>query len=236
MKFRTFHTATSPEYAVPEARHAQTEPSPPTKKYPRFSSHALPDAHAITEPYSELIAERKTEREGTGAPITLPQLSDILKYAGGINTERAKAPGSRYYPSGGAIYPLEIYVAAYRIEELSSALYHYAPHIHALEEIRTGSSTAVRSSTQAFNPDSDPAAIIVVTGVWGRIFAQYGEFSYRLALLEAGHLMQNLLLAATARHVQAAPMAGFSQVVLSRALDFHPRDDEDPLYLAYLNS
>jgi SagB-type dehydrogenase family enzyme len=53
------------------------------------------------------------------------------------------------------------------------------------------------------------AAILVIGAVFGRTSVKYGERGYRLVLLDAGHAMQNALLAATGLGLAACPLGGF---------------------------
>ena len=59
----------------------------------------------------------------------------------------------------------------------------------------------------------DPAlgcgALFVVSAMFWRTRFKYGLRGYRFALLECGHLAQNLLLAATALDLAAVPLGGF---------------------------
>ena len=53
------------------------------------------------------------------------------------------------------------------------------------------------------------SAVFLITAVFGRSKIKYGERAYRFALLEAGHAMQNLLLAATGLGLGSCPVGGF---------------------------
>jgi SagB-type dehydrogenase family enzyme len=53
------------------------------------------------------------------------------------------------------------------------------------------------------------AALVLITAMFWRTRCKYGLRGYRYALIEAGHLAQNLLLAAAALGLVAVPIAGF---------------------------
>ncbi|HEX7582631.1 MAG TPA: nitroreductase family protein, partial [Gaiellaceae bacterium] len=55
----------------------------------------------------------------------------------------------------------------------------------------------------------DATAVVFVTSVFWRTRFKYGLRGYRFALLEAGHVVQNVLLAAAALRVAALPLGGF---------------------------
>jgi SagB-type dehydrogenase family enzyme len=55
----------------------------------------------------------------------------------------------------------------------------------------------------------EAAALLVVTAVFPRTQFKYGQRGYRFALLEAGHVVQNVLLAAADLGLPALPLGGF---------------------------
>ena len=60
---------------------------------------------------------------------------------------------------------------------------------------------------------------LIFTAVWERTASKYGDFSYILSLLEAGHMAQNILLIATALGVCARPIGGFNDAAVKETLD-----------------
>ena len=56
---------------------------------------------------------------------------------------------------------------------------------------------------------STAAAALCICGVFPRTSEKYGDFGYRLMLLEAGHLAQNALLASEALGLKSFPYCGF---------------------------
>jgi SagB-type dehydrogenase family enzyme len=240
MLFRIFHKQSGIE-AIREPREMIERAPAPFKEYARFPTLALPKPEPIGTPFGELLARRKSERDfDTARSIPLSALSTILHYSAGINEARTDTEPSypRFRPSGGAKYPLECYLALYRIEGIPHGLYHYQPLRHELESL-----AAMQEPEEILGaceglltpPDQHPAAIIVITSIWGRNYPKYGEFAYRLALTEAGHMMQNMLLTATAHNVKAYPLAGFRQQEVASALDID-KEAEDPLYLVFLGN
>jgi SagB-type dehydrogenase family enzyme len=105
--------------------------------------------------------------------------------------------GRRAYPSGGGLYPLELYLAVRKAEGVAPGLYHYAARNHVLEQV--GSPEQVEpvfsSLTQEDAAQSAHLALLV-SAVLPRTQYKYGLRGYRFALLEAGHLMQTALLLA----------------------------------------
>jgi SagB-type dehydrogenase family enzyme len=236
MLFRIFHRQTGVG-ALQEPRELLEQIPPPFKEYPRFPSIALPAPDPLDVAFGTLLADRASRRDFDPLrEITLVDLSDILFAGFGINTDRSlenELP-TRHHPSGGGLYPLEAYIAAYRVQALETGIYHYEARSHALAHlIASPEATSVRDACEGLVPEQDPAAILIITSAWGRNYPKYGEFAYRLSLMEAGHAMQDIVLAATARDLKAAPMSGFRQESIAQTLDI-ARENEDPLYLAFL--
>ena len=115
----------------------------------------------------------------------------------------------RTVPSGGALYPLELYLVGHRIRGLDPALFHYDPLRHGLELLRPLESPAGGELSPYAEPLAESAAVVAVTAMFWRSRFKYGARAYRFALMEAGHAGQNLLLAAAALGLDAVPVGGF---------------------------
>ncbi len=63
------------------------------------------------------------------------------------------------------------------------------------------------------------AAVILITAVFQRTTFKYGERGYRFALIEAGHVAQNIDLVASALGLPAANLGGFFDRELEMLLD-----------------
>jgi SagB-type dehydrogenase family enzyme len=113
-------------------------------------------------------------------------------------------------PSAGALYPLELYPVVHDVGGIDAGVYHYDPFDHALELLRPGDPGDALADAVVDAPLARAAAVaVVVTAMLPRVRFKYGQRGYRFALLEAGHLAQTLLLAATALRLTAMPYGGF---------------------------
>jgi SagB-type dehydrogenase family enzyme len=122
-------------------------------------------------------------------------------------------------PSGGALYPLELYLYAASVDGLERGLYHCDPLDGELDVLRTADlSEDVRHCLVQADLASGAAAIVFVTAVFERTTFKYGDRGYRFALLEAGHLAQNFCLAATAAGLASAPIGGYADRDVDRLL------------------
>jgi SagB-type dehydrogenase family enzyme len=112
-------------------------------------------------------------------------------------------------PSAGALYPLELYLISLAVNDLDRGVYHYHPYRHRLEHLAPLSWPELRAAAVDASVLESAAAVLVVTAVFWRSRFKYGSRGYRFALLEAGHLAQNAILAATDLDLPALPLGGF---------------------------
>jgi SagB-type dehydrogenase family enzyme len=203
------------------ARIALVTSSPPMqallahayKKYGWAERTPLPSVEK-TE-IERVIADRRSSLALDGSVVRLDVLTALLRAGYGVTglTSRETHGTSRSLrsaPSAGALYPLELYVVTMNVSELVQGLYHYLPPEDSLELLLTGDLTEPLIEATAFDETVGRAsAVVVITCMFQRSRVKYGERGYRFALVEAGHVAQNVLLAAAARGVGAVPIGGF---------------------------
>jgi SagB-type dehydrogenase family enzyme len=128
----------------------------------------------------------------------------------------------RFYASGGARYPLEIYPLVLRGEgELKPSLYHYYVKEHALENIWEKDFLADRSLEGLFGYPwiYDASVILLITAVFWRNQIKYGERGYRQIMQEAGHLGQNFYLVSEALGLQCCAISGYADEGVDKIID-----------------
>lgn len=185
----------------------------------------------------EVIRARRTVRQFLDRSITLIDLSKILHLSYGLTGIN---PISKHYwplrasPSAGGLYPIEIYVAALNVSGAEPGLYHYSVLDHSLELLRLGSFRDTLHS-QCMYQDflKNAPLVLILTAVFGRIRIKYGERAYRFALLDAGHVGQNIYLAASACALGAVTIGGFYDDEVNDLLDIDGVN-ESAVYLAAL--
>ena len=99
----------------------------------------------------------------------------------------------RFPPSGGGLYPSELYLYL-KLEELPSGIYHYDVAHHRLLLLRKGNFDSYLTSAlgNASSLSNCFGAVIITTMFWKNFF-KYHNFSYRLQGLDAGALIGQLL-------------------------------------------
>lgn len=181
---------------------------------------------------------RETSRVFSGEPLGAEKFATLLQLAIGETGDAvADHVGRRPYPSAGALYPIEAFVLVKAVDRVPEGAYHYSPAAHQLHQVRLCAvdlkAFFVASSPEVASPpaaaecvgmlDRAAAAIVLVADV-GRSHTQFGEGAWKLALLEAGHVAQNVyLVAAALSGIGVCALAGFSGDTLSAALRLNPR-------------
>lgn len=171
----------------------------------------------------DAMLNRQTARSFGVDPITIPQLAKVLFLSYGVtrNNEGTEFPRPfRAVPSGGALYPLEIYVSVRRVSGLEPGIYHYDPEDHSLDCLRIDDSAADDLAGCLVQEElaQQAAASLLVSSVFFRSTFKYGDRGYRFVLLEAGHLAQNAVLACTGLGLAAAPIGGYADRRVDRLL------------------
>jgi SagB-type dehydrogenase family enzyme len=196
------------------------------KRSRHLPSVPLPDPAPLESPFGLVLASRRSVRRFAVRPVAVAQLAALL-HAGYGRTGQLLAdapdgigPQLRTVPSGGALYPLELYAFAWRVEGLRPGLYHFDPLRRVLERVRAGNERgAVLERTVYPEPVGGCAVLLAVTAVFWRTRFKYGLRGYRFALMEAGHVVQNVLLAATALGLGAVPLSGFYDRAMDELLE-----------------
>jgi SagB-type dehydrogenase family enzyme len=145
---------------------------------------------------AELLASRRSRRRFTGEPIDIVELSFLAWAADGAASAKL-ATRYRTAPHAGHACPIETYAAVMRVEGVEKGVYHYNVEEHALELLRKGDyeEAAVKASAgQQWLRGS--AVLFVWICEFARTTATYKDRGYRYVFIDAGHVCQNVYLAA----------------------------------------
>lgn len=206
-------------------KRAQQKPQPN-----QFSTNS---DKAIPLPYPEMTGElfttmlkRRSERKYLDKPISSQILSNILYCGFGItamvdDNELGWLP-LKMTPSGGARNPFEGYIAIRNVEGFEQGFYHYDGINKNLEKV--SSSLPSRAKIVGNQEWADEASIVIfLVAVFERTMWKYpNPAAYRVVLIEAGHIVQNMMLAATKFELVATPTSAISNSQASGILNLNP--------------
>lgn len=164
----------------------------------------------------KLLTDRKSSRVYTQQPISLLQLAFLLWATQGIKDIRGKSYATlRTVPSGGARHGFETYLLVQNVEGLQPGAYHYLPISHQLEFLHPveNLSETITTSLEEQSWASNASVIFYWSFVPYRCEWRYGIWAHRPALMDAGHVGENLYLACTALGLGTCAIAAFDMKV-----------------------
>lgn len=192
------------------------------KSYPRLDKIELLNDKLSSGNLFDLIEARRSRRNFNGESITIREISSLLKRSCGTTRSiLLDNINRRAYPSGGGLYPIEIYTLIFRDNgELKSGVYHYNVKENSFDVLSVRAFTE-NDMDQLFTYDWVKKAplVIIMTAVFGRTQSKYGERGYRLVLQESGHIGQNVYLISEALGLKCCALSGTHDENLEKLLD-----------------
>lgn len=164
------------------------------KKYPGTPSLPLPSPAGVSDCQLIDLYSPAVQPAGVTDP-NLRQLSAALRIGYGITLTRqlkGQTFSYRSVPSAGALYPAEIYLAAFGVRGLSPGLYHYQIKEPALVPIRNQEMSTWRARIPGKRNGPPVCATLFITGIFFRSAWKYRDRAYRYVLLDVGHLVENM--------------------------------------------
>ena len=163
------------------------------------------------------LIQRRSIRSYSNDFLSLAEISQLLWAAQGITDPR----GYRTAPSAGALYPIEVYIAAGRVKGLPSGIYKYRPHKNELAKIVDGDKRAeICSASLNQKSISNAAAVIVFCAVYERTTVKYGERGIRYVYIEVGHAVENVYLQAVSLNLGTLVIGAFVDNDLKDVMNF----------------
>ena len=203
---------------------AKWHPSPPL-----YAMNTRPSSDvsvSIRGDYDEpflTMSRRRTNRFMLDEPIALRHLSDCFLFSLAITAiiedpEAGDLP-LKMTPSGGGRNPYEGYVCARNVEGLTPGTYHYSAIEGTFGVVRDApppAFTAMLAGQQW--ADSAAAVVFLVANFERPMWKYHHAAAYRVTILEAGHIAQNMMLVATKHGMAANPTCALSQDVVEETL------------------
>jgi SagB-type dehydrogenase family enzyme len=192
---------------------AQMREMIPSLAYDQYPTFPLPAPAPLDIALGDAIGRRRSARGLDPAQLSGPQLAALLHAAYGITHENEDGVFPRPFrsvPSAGGLYPLELYVHSIALDGFPAGLYHYDPSRSSLALLHQGDSRRDIAETLVQGDlAQSSSAIVFITALFERTTFKYGGRGYRFTLLEAGHVAQNLNLAAIGLGLTSLNVGGF---------------------------
>jgi SagB-type dehydrogenase domain len=194
----------------------------------------LPPPGKLNVPLGPVIQSRRSKRNFSGKPIEMKDLSTLLFYCQGVSgiadisldieggLPATKTLGAEYknnlrnVSSGGAVYPIDLYLIVTGVEKLDKGIYKYLPNTHSLQQIRKlqeSDISTLQNSLACFQGVESDKIDVFVIFVYNMSLnsRKYGDSGVAFALIEAGEIAQNIHLTSTALGLGPCDIGGYGK-------------------------
>ena len=212
---------------------------PPSLK-PTADDHLLPlprpDLTRLAScdpPLVTTMETRQSRRRHGDRPLSLDELGEFLYRVGRVRDIKPANPADphsyettrRTYPSGGAVYDLEIYLVAHQCAGVAPGMYHYEPADHALSLIQQDERILqglLRYARMSSGFAGVPQALFVISSRFTRLSWKYHGIAYATTLRNVGVLYEAMYLAATAMGLAPCALGGGNSQLFAEATALDP--------------
>ncbi len=181
--------------------------------------------------FLEMVEVRSTIRQyDDEKELTNKELSYLLWCTQGLKMVM-QTKTIRNVPSAGGRNALETFLYIRRVEGIKPGLYRFLPLEHKLllvsDDVEIEEKICGQFSTVGVAKNA--AVVFLWTAVYERMACMFGERAYRYIYLDAGHVCQNLYLAAQTMNIKVCALGAFDDEVLNQNLSF----DGDNQFVVY---
>ncbi|WP_193064512.1 SagB/ThcOx family dehydrogenase [Oceanobacillus oncorhynchi] len=164
----------------------------------------------------------KSNRKFSNKEIDIEEILKLIQTTYSIDSFNKSS-----IPSAGEFYSLNLYVVLQNVKEQKKGLYLYCTRTKKLRFLRKQVNNSYLPPTNNFA--NKASIILIITSNLANLYNKYGDRGYRYALLEAGHLGQNISIYCSENNLHACPIGGFYDDLLSNYLQLGRY--EFPLYM-----
>lgn len=198
----------------------------------------LPDPEKIDLGVYDLrhaIEIRRSLRHYTDDSLSLEELSYLLWLTQGVKKiDEKRHVVWRTVPSAGCRHPFETYLSINRVNGLAPGLYRYTAVAHKLIPLEINEEFNDRLTEACLGQRQVQTS--AVTFIWAavpyRTVWRYPERSYRYLYLDAGHVCQNLHLAAESINCGICAIGAYDDDAADTLMGFNPPE----MFVIYLAS
>jgi SagB-type dehydrogenase family enzyme len=210
---------------------------PPPAHRPPLPGPGTPLPEPVPPPkepgFFRILEARKSLRAPRDPPITLAQLGSFLHYVARTRSAMPPDPASgRFYealsgpcPGSGGLHELDLFLSVARCAGLAPGFYRYARDHHLLEPwpcAEAAWGNLLTQAREAMGARTGPDILVTLAARVQRVAWKYEAIAYALILKDAGVMLQQMYLVATALGLAPCALGTGDSQVFARAsgLDF----------------
>jgi len=189
----------------------------------------LPSPHSLDLGSMELreaIETRRSFRNYAEKSLAYDELSFLLWCSQGVKPESTDKHTLRTVPSAGARHAFETLLLVNRVDGLEPGLYQYDAAEHGLIQWKSPADISEQLTAACLNQPivRNSAVTFIWTAERYRMTWRYGERGLRYLFLDAGHVCQNLYLAAESISAGVCAIGAFTDDEINRTLGLDGTD------------
>jgi SagB-type dehydrogenase family enzyme len=192
----------------------------------------LPAVGVIPKPDMSLwqaIEQRRSLRTYAEQSLSQAELSFLLWATQWVRDFRANEKvevAFRNVPSAGARHPFETYLLINKVEGIKPGIYYYHPIKHGLILFKEGAECSESVLTATFGQEmvTTGAVTFIWVAVPYRTSWRYSQRGYRYLYIDAGHVGQNLHLAAEAIGAGACMIGAYYDEGMNELVGLNHKD------------
>ncbi len=206
------------------------------KSYPQSIEIPLSD-ESPSDVVSNLLHSRRSVRDFKRKPLSIEQLSHILKGAYGVKKSvRAydqKSFPTRVVPSSGGLQPVETYVIVNDIEGLDQGVYHFNPLKNVLVLLDAGLMRRKMVRNCVYQDwIGEVPALIGLTCDLNKLYWKYEKRAYKMCHIDVGVVAQTMHLLIHSMNLGSCMLAGFDEDGINAILNLDGKKEFVALLIA----
>lgn len=195
------------------------------------------DQLKINQSFNEILLHRKSNRVYSEQDISLDELAYLLYMSQGVKEIKGNYATFRPVACGGARHEFETYLIVNHVQGLKKGKYHYLAQTHELEYLgEVDNMFETIDISLAHQTWATKSSVVFYWSILPyRCEWRYSFDAYRAALMDVGHVGQNLYLSATALHLGVCTLASFDLAFCNQCFDLDG-EEEFILYTATIGT
>jgi len=205
-----------------ETPQRQGVPQPPLElAFPQNDFIPLPHPSSLVIAEFDLrkaIEQRESVRKYAPVSISLAELSYLLWCTQGVKAVTDRPATLRNVPSAGSRHAFETFLLVNRVDGLEAGVYRFGALEHGLAAVSHESDLAQKACLACSKQEHilNSAVTFFWVAVVERMTWRYVQRGYRYLFLDAGHVCQNLYLAAESLGCGVCAIAAFDDEALNQ--------------------
>lgn len=165
------------------------------------------------------LRDRRSKRSYKDKPLEFKTLSQLIWASQGVTMKRA-GYHLRTAPSAGGRFSVETYLVVRNVEDLPQGIYHFDLRENVLELIKEGDfSNEIYTAGLKQKFIKEAEVNFVWSSIMNRTKSRYGIRGYRYIYLDAGHIAQNLSLAAESLELGCCMVGSFYDDLMNELIE-----------------